>query len=332
MIYIFAFIIPVLFLLMAEPFLITVAEKFHACDRPGRRKIHAKLVPLWGGLGIWLAIWFSMVLLFLFSKTVRAFVPLNFSVIKGIFFGSAIILIVGMVDDRRALMPATKLLAQMIAVLFAIIYGVAISGIKIPFLEYVPFPQFASILITAAWLIAFTNVINLIDGVDGLASGISGIAAITFAVVVLLETRFGSLPGGEFFAVLSLVVGGACIGFLYFNFPPAGVFLGDSGSLLLGFFLGIIAIQGMLKLTAAIALIIPVIVVALPVLDVFFAIVRRKKAQVSIMKADSDHIHHRLLKSGWKAREIDLLMYNFTLILSMAAILITVYSLFKGTP
>ena len=332
MIYIFALVIPVLLLLISEPFLITVAEKFHAYDRPDHRKIHAKLVPLWGGLGIWLGIWFSMVLLFLFSKTVRAFVPSNLSVIKGIFFGSAIILIIGMIDDRRALMPTTKLLAQTIAVLFAMIYGVAISGIKIPFMEYVLFPQFASIVVTAVWLIAFTNVINLIDGVDGLAAGVSGIAAITFAVVVLLETRFGALQGGEFFAVLSLIVGGACLGFLYFNFPPAGVFLGDSGSLLIGFFLGIIAIQGMLKLTAAIALIIPVIVVALPVLDVFFAIVRRKRAQVPIMRADSDHIHHRLLKSGWSAREIDLLMYNFTLILSMAAILITVYSFFKGTP
>jgi len=332
MIYVLSFVLPVLFLLIFEPFLITIAEKAHACDRPGRRKIHSRLIPLWGGLGIWLGIWSSLLLLFLISKTVRVFVPMNFSIIKGIFLGSAIILIVGMVDDRRAVMPTTKLLAQMIAVLFAMIYGVEISGITIPFLNYIPLPKFAAILVTAVWLIAFTNVINLIDGVDGLAAGISGIAAFTFAVVVLLELRFGLLQGGGFFAVLSLLVAGACFGFLYFNFPPAGVFLGDSGSLLLGFFLGIIAIQGMLKLTAAIALIIPVIVVALPVLDVFFAIVRRKRAQVPIMRADADHIHHRLLKSGWSAREIDLLMYNFTLILSMAAILITVYSLFKGTP
>ncbi|PIU18862.1 MAG: undecaprenyl-phosphate alpha-N-acetylglucosaminyl 1-phosphate transferase [Elusimicrobia bacterium CG08_land_8_20_14_0_20_44_26] len=327
MIYIFSFLIPVIFILIFEPYILGIAESFHIYDRPNSRKIHTRLIPLWGGVGIWLSVWAALAVVYIFSGAVRKLAFENLSAIKGIFLGSAIILVTGMADDKRGVTPTVKLLAQLVAVLVVLIYGVQISGIKIPFLHYVKLTRFTSIIITAFWLLAFTNIINLIDGIDGLASGISGIAALTFSIVVLIESNFGLLQDGKFFAIFSLLIAGACFGFLYFNFPPAGVFLGDSGSLLLGFFLGIVAIQGMLKLTATIALIIPVIVVALPVIDVFFAIIRRKKAQVPIMKPDSDHIHHRLLKSGWTPREIDLLLYNLTLLLAIAAIIITVFSL-----
>ncbi|MCD6413115.1 MAG: undecaprenyl/decaprenyl-phosphate alpha-N-acetylglucosaminyl 1-phosphate transferase [Elusimicrobia bacterium] len=326
MIYLFAFILPVFFLLIFEPYIISFTEKRKVYDRPNRRKIHSRLVPLWGGLGIWFAVWVSFAALWLFSSEVRNFASANFSAVKGIFLSSAIILATGMADDRNPMSPTTKLAFQLVAVLIALIYGVEIAGVSVPFVKYLSFSRLTAILVTAVWLLAFTNIINLIDGIDGLASGVAGISAIAFSVVVLLEQHFGALTGGGFVAIFSLLAAGACVGFLYFNFPPAGVFLGDSGSLLLGFFLGIISIQGMLKLTAAIALIIPVIVVALPVLDVFFAIIRRKRAQVPIMEPDSDHIHHRLLKSGWTAREIDLLMYNLTMFLSVVAIVITVFS------
>ncbi|MBA3065504.1 undecaprenyl/decaprenyl-phosphate alpha-N-acetylglucosaminyl 1-phosphate transferase, partial [bacterium] len=249
------------------------------------------------------------------------------SAVNGIFLGSLIILITGMADDRDAVTPTVKLLAQTIAVMMVLIYGVEITGFKIPFMKYVMFPRLVSIIVTACWLLAFTNVINLIDGVDGLACGVSAIAAFTFSVVIIIESIFGLLPGGNFFALFSLLLSGACVGFLYFNFPPAGVFLGDSGSLLLGFFLGIISIQGMLKLTAAIALVIPVMVVALPVFDVVAAIIRRRRAHVPIMSPDSDHFHHKLLKGGWSSREISLLMYNLTLILSIVAIMATIFSI-----
>jgi len=327
MIYVFSFFLPLIFLLIFEPAIISFIEKNRVYDRPNRRKLHPSLTPLWGGLGIWIAIWVCLGLLVLFSRPVKTLLFQNLSIMKGIFLGSAVILLTGLADDKNPLSPTTKLLAEIIAILLAVIYGVEITGFSLPFGKYIVLPRFTAIIVTVGWLLVFTNVINLIDGIDGLASGISGIAAFTFSVVVLLEAHFGNIQGIELFAIFSLLLSGACFGFLYFNFPPAGVFLGDSGSLLLGFLIGVIAIQGMLKLTAAIALIIPVIVVALPILDVLFAIVRRKKKQVPIMRPDSDHIHHRLLKSGWSHREIDLLMYNITLILSMLAILIAVFGL-----
>ncbi|MCD6312175.1 MAG: undecaprenyl/decaprenyl-phosphate alpha-N-acetylglucosaminyl 1-phosphate transferase [Elusimicrobia bacterium] len=327
MIYLAAFFIPMLFLLVFEPAFINLAEKKRVYDKPSGRKIHTRLVPLWGGLGIWVSVWAGMAALYFIFGEVRVYLADNFSAVNGVFLGSLIILITGMADDKQAVSPTVKLLAQTIAVMMVLIYGVEITGFKIPFMSYVMFPRLVSIMITAVWLLAFTNVINLIDGVDGLACGISAIAAFTFSVVIIIEAAFGLLPGGNFFALLSLLLSGACVGFLYFNFPPAGVFLGDSGSLLLGFFLGIIAIQGMLKMTAAIALVIPVMVVALPVFDVLSAIIRRRRAHVPIMRADSEHIHHKLLRGGWSSREISLLMYNLTLILSIVAIMATIFSI-----
>ncbi|MBA3052445.1 undecaprenyl/decaprenyl-phosphate alpha-N-acetylglucosaminyl 1-phosphate transferase [bacterium] len=327
MIYLAAFFIPMLFLLIFEPSFINFAEKKRVYDKPSSRKIHTRLVPLWGGLGIWISVWAGLALLYFISDEVKLLLAANFSAVNGVFLGSLIILITGMADDRQAVSPTVKLLAQTIAVMMVLMYGVEITGFKIPFMNYVMFPRIVSIIITAIWMLAFTNVINLIDGVDGLACGISAIAAFTFSIVIIIEAAFGLLPGGSFFALLSLLLSGACLGFLYFNFPPAGVFLGDSGSLLLGFFLGIIAIQGMLKLTAAIALVIPIMVVALPIFDVVSAIIRRSRANVPIMRADSEHIHHKLLKGGWSSREVSLLMYNLTLILSIVAIMATIFSI-----
>ncbi|MEA2081417.1 MAG: MraY family glycosyltransferase [Elusimicrobiota bacterium] len=327
MIFLAAFFIPMLLLLIFEPAFINLAEKKRIYDKPSSRKIHTRLVPLWGGVGIWLSIWVGLAILYVVSGEVKLYASENLSAVNGIFLGSLIILITGMADDRKAVSPTVKLLAQTIAVMMVLIYGVEITGFKIPFMGSVTFPRLGSIIITACWMLAFTNVINLVDGVDGLACGISAIAAFTFSVVIIIEAKFGLLPGGNFFALFSLLLSGACLGFLYFNFPPAGVFLGDSGSLLLGFFLGIIAIQGMLKMTAAIALVIPVMVVALPVFDVVSAIIRRRRAHVPIMKADSEHIHHKLLMGGWSSREISLLMYNLTLILSIVAIMATIFSI-----
>jgi UDP-GlcNAc:undecaprenyl-phosphate GlcNAc-1-phosphate transferase len=174
------------------------------------------------------------------------------------------------------------------------------------------------------------NTINLADGLDGLAAGIVAIAAGTFFVVALLQsdTKIIFLSKQlQFSAVLAVALMGACLGFLLFNFNPAKVFMGDSGALFLGFMLSAISTIGTLKSTAIMALFIPIVVVALPILDVALSIFRRMRQGMGLMQPDKDHIHHRLLKFGWSHREVVLLMYVFTLILSIGSILLTV---FKG--
>jgi UDP-GlcNAc:undecaprenyl-phosphate GlcNAc-1-phosphate transferase len=172
------------------------------------------------------------------------------------------------------------------------------------------------------------NAINLADGLDGLAAGLAAIAAVTFLFVALLqgETRIVLYAKQlKLAAVLAAAVGGACLGFLIFNFHPARIFMGDGGTLFLGFMLGSISVVGTLKTSAVLAFLIPVIVVALPVTDTAFAIVRRYRRGNGVMAADRGHFHHRLLDLGWTQREVVLLVYVLTLILSMAALLLTFF-------
>jgi len=226
-----------------------------------------------------------------------------------------------MSDDKKPLQPTIKLLLQIIASFTIFIYGIKISGINLPFLnKYFLFPKFLMLIFTILWIVGFTNIINLVDGLDGLAGGITVIASLTFFVVNL----FQNIHSNEliFSSVFALLIAGSTLGFLYYNFFPANIFLGDSGSLFLGFMLGVITILGMLKLVASIALFIPIIVIALPIIDVILAIIRRAKKGKPIMEADSSHLHHLLLKSGWNQREVVLFIYNITLILSIIAIVI----------
>jgi UDP-GlcNAc:undecaprenyl-phosphate/decaprenyl-phosphate GlcNAc-1-phosphate transferase len=195
---------------------------------------------------------------------------------------------------------------------------------------YVEFPILVSQIFTLLWLLGFMNAVNLVDGLDGLAAGIAAIASGTFLIVCVLQGDTQVLLFAKqlkLAAVLSAAVFGAAVGFLLYNFFPARVFMGDGGALFLGFMLGAISIIGTLKTSAVLAFLIPVIVVALPVLDVAFAMVRRFRRGQGLMEPDRGHFHHRLLSLGWTQREIVLLVYVISLLLSITAILLTV---FKG--
>ncbi|HMU74622.1 MAG TPA: MraY family glycosyltransferase [Elusimicrobiota bacterium] len=250
------------------------------------------------------------------------------SQLTGILLGASFCVVLGMWDDRRSLPPIVKLLAQIIAAYVAMMYGVRMAGLALPGLGFVEFPLFLSQIITLLWLLGFMNAINLADGLDGLAAGLAAIAAVTFLFVALLqgETRIVLYAKQlKLAAVLAAAVGGACLGFLIFNFHPARIFMGDGGTLFLGFMLGSISVVGTLKTSAVLAFLIPVIVVALPVTDTAFAIVRRYRRGNGVMAADRGHFHHRLLDLGWTQREVVLLVYVLTLILSMAALLLTFF-------
>jgi len=320
-----------------------LSEKLGILDQPNARKVHEVPVPRWGGLGIFAGVLFSLGLLvwlvprfdvlldfrhkFLKDGMVTSILSLREQFV-GILVGGAVVLVLGMVDDRRPLPAWPKLLTQIIAAYVAMLYGVRAPGVALPFFGYVEFPMWFSQIFTLFWILGFMNAVNLADGLDGLAAGISAIAAGTFLMVCILQGETEVLLFSKqlkLAAILSAAVMGAALGFLLYNFYPARVFMGDGGALFLGFMLGTISIVGTLKLSAVISLIIPIVVVALPVLDVAFAMFRRLRSGQNLMRPDRGHFHHRLLALGWTQREIVLLMYVVTLLLSIGTILLTIY-------
>jgi UDP-GlcNAc:undecaprenyl-phosphate GlcNAc-1-phosphate transferase len=327
------------------PAAIWASVKFGVLDQPDPRKVHAEPVPRWGGLGIFGGTAFAVLTLAFLAPRFRVLLSFRHKLLAGgevvgtlnlqqqfvgILFGATVVLVLGMLDDRKPVPALPKLLTQIIAAYVAMVYGVRIAGLAFPGAGFVEFPMWLSQVVTGLWILGFMNSVNLIDGLDGLAAGIVAIAAATFLVVCVLQGETQVLLFAKqlkLAAILSAAIFGAALGFLLYNFNPARVFMGDGGALFLGFMLGAISIIGTLKTTAVLAVLIPVLVVALPVLDVAFAIFRRFRSGQGLMQPDRLHFHHRLLALGWTQKEIVLLVYVITLLLSIATILLTV---FKG--
>jgi len=336
MIYLSAFIFALMGTVVGVPFSIYLARRFDVMDYPKARKVHRQPLPRWGGIGIYIGFALAMGLLFLFPafRELLAYKYKSielFKVFCGVAFGGTLIFVLGAIDDKKSIQALTKLLVMIIASYIAMDYGVRINGLILPWHNtYFEFPLILSELVTVLWIIGFTNTINLADGLDGLAAGIVAIASATFFVVALLQGQTKVMYLAKqlsFSAALAAALCGACLGFLIYNFNPAKVFMGDSGALFIGFLLAAISAVGTLKSTAVLALLIPVVAVALPIVDVALSIFRRMRKGSGIMEPDKEHIHHRLLSYGWTHREVVLLMYIFTLIFSIASILLTV---FKG--
>lgn len=342
-IYLIAFFAALAGSTLLMPLAIWLSERFGVMDRPDPRKVHAQPMPRWGGAAIAAGTFCSLLVLPLLVPRFRQLLAFRHRIIEngdvmgtlglnqqfaGILVGAALVWVVGMIDDRKPVPAVLKLLVQIIAALVVMIYGIRMTGLTLPWLGYVQFPIFVSILITLFWLLGFMNMVNLADGLDGLAAGIVAIASGTFFIVCILQGETKVLLFSKqlkLAAVLSAALCGATLGFLFYNFFPARVFMGDGGALFLGFMLGCISTIGTLKTSAVLALILPILVVALPVLDVAFALLRRFRSGRGLMQPDRGHFHHRLLALGWTQREIVLLVYVVTLLLSLATVLLTFY-------
>jgi UDP-GlcNAc:undecaprenyl-phosphate GlcNAc-1-phosphate transferase len=225
----------------------------------------------------------------------------------------------GAVDDMRHLSPLMKLTGQVMGALILVSFGVEITTIALPrgnVIDLTASP-ILSMFLTILWMVAFTNIINLIDGLDGLAAGI---AFITAAAFFFYGTRVGADPNTLQAMVISAAVGGASLGFLRYNFNPASIFMGDSGAQFLGFVLGAISIQGILKRTAVATLFTPIIILAVPIIDTGLAILRRARKGRPIHYADKEHIHHRLLYIGHSQRQAVLIIYLWTAVLTAIAL------------
>jgi UDP-GlcNAc:undecaprenyl-phosphate GlcNAc-1-phosphate transferase len=288
------------------PFVKKLALRWGAVDYPNARKIHKKAMPLLGGVAVYLSFWIAALFIFL---TIGGGEKL-----LGLFLGSTLILFLGIYDDVKGLSYKVKFIGQFAAALILVFYNIRIEFITLPFQNMVFLGAFLVIPLTLLWVVGITNAVNLVDGVDGLATGVSAIAAI-----VIFALTWGQFP--FFIPLLALILAGAALGFLPHNFSPARIFLGDTGSLFLGFMLAGFSIMSVTKQATLTTLIIPFLIFGLPITDTFYAMWRRFRSRRPIFQADNGHIHHRLLGLGLSARQTVMLLYFGSIYFGVSAIL-----------
>ncbi|NGG25395.1 undecaprenyl/decaprenyl-phosphate alpha-N-acetylglucosaminyl 1-phosphate transferase, partial [Staphylococcus aureus] len=273
--------------LTITPIVIAISKRLNLVDKPNFRKVHTKPISVMGGT----------VILFSFLIGIWIGHPIE-AEIKPLIIGAIIMYVLGLVDDIYDLKPYIKLAGQIAAALVVAFYGVTIDFISLPMGTTIHF-GFLSIPITVIWIVAITNAINLIDGLDGLASGVSAIGLITIGFIAILQANI-------FITMICCVLLGSLIGFLFYNFHPAKIFLGDSGALMIGFIIGFLSLLGFKNITI-IALFFPIVILAVPFIDTLFAMIRRVKKGQHIMQADKSHLHHKLLALGYTHRQTVLL-------------------------
>jgi UDP-GlcNAc:undecaprenyl-phosphate/decaprenyl-phosphate GlcNAc-1-phosphate transferase len=272
-------------------------------DEPGDgRRLHIRPTPRLGGIALLLGIFVPAL----------AFLPLD-GPYRGILLGAAVATTVGAIDDFRGLPWWGKLAGQLAAAGIAIGFGVNVDRFTFPGFGSQELPDWFSGPATLVWIVAIMNMVNFLDGMDGLAAGICAIAGTTFAVI-------GLSLGVPDAALLAAIVAGACFGFLHHNFYPARIFMGDSGALLLGFLLATLAVEGLVKTAALATLVLPLIVLAIPIIDTSFVFAKRLKYRQPLYTADRTHLHHRFLSIGFSQRRAALYMYLWCLILAAAAL------------
>lgn len=307
----YVFFIAILVSFVSTPIVRKFAIFINAIDVPkDKRRVHKKPIPKLGGLAIYLG--------FIVALILKAG-PITKSE-KGILFGSFIIVTGGFIDDLIDLKPWQKLFFQIAAACTLIAFGIKISMITNPISNlnsYIKIGYVLSIIVTIIWIVGITNAFNLIDGLDGLAAGIGIISASTMALIAFLngQSRIEA-------QILSLILAGAILGFLPYNFNPASIFMSDVGSQLIGFLLAAISIEGAIKSASAVVIAVPILAFGLPIYDTIFAIVRRKINGKPIMQADKGHLHHRLLAMGLSQKQAVIIMYLISAILGLMSVIV----------
>ncbi len=286
------------------PFVKKIAEFVGALDRPNKRKVHKELIPRLGGL----AIYFSFLLGYmLFAKQ-------NIEMIS-ILIGSFVIIITGVIDDIRPLPPKYKFAGQVIGALVVVLYGGIVLNDISAFGFYIKFNPIIAHILSLIFILGCINCINLIDGLDGLASGISSIYFLTVGIIAVLMGQSTSLD-----VSLTFIMLGATLGFLVHNFYPAKIFMGDSGSMFLGFIIAVIALLGFKNVTFT-SFIVPLIILAIPILDTLFAIIRRLLKKQHISEPDKSHLHHQFLNMRFSHRNTVLIIYFIDALFAAASII-----------
>ena len=279
-----------------------MARMLGVVDRPGMRRLNRSPVPRLGGLALFFGIFIPAL----------AFLPLGRET-KGLLLGAAVATLVGAIDDFRGLVWWEKLGGQIAAAAIPTGFGIWVQNFTFPLVGVHQLPGWVGVPLTILWIVAIMNMVNFLDGLDGLAAGVCGISGFTFCLIAL------SLGRPEP-AILAAIVFGACLGFLRHNFYPARIFMGDSGALLLGFTLGALAVQGLLKTAAIATLLFPLLILAVPILDTSFVVAKRIKHGEPIYGADRTHLHHRFLNIGYSQKRAALTMWAWCAVLAGAAL------------
>lgn len=306
--YITAFLMAFVISLATTPLAKKIAFKVGAVAQPRARDVHKTPIPRMGGIAI---VTGFMITLF---AVIRYMPILDWKQIIGMSIGAMIIFLLGFFDDIFELGAKLKFLIQIGAALVVALSGVRIDFISIPFIpDNLTALNALSIPITVIWIIAVTNAVNLIDGLDGLAAGVSSIASLCLMVL--------SIHSGYPLAVLlTATLAGSCLGFLPYNFNPASIFMGDTGSTFLGFILGVTSILGLLKGYTIATIIVAVLILGLPIFDTSFAIIRRALSGKPIMSPDRGHLHHRLMDRGYSHKHAVVTLYGISGIFGLSAI------------
>jgi UDP-GlcNAc:undecaprenyl-phosphate/decaprenyl-phosphate GlcNAc-1-phosphate transferase len=300
---IWGFLLALAVVLLLTPGVGRFARYIGVVDEPGEtRRVHTHPVPRLGGIALLLGIFVPAL----------AFLELD-GPYRGILLGAAIATTVGAIDDFRGLPWWGKLGGQVAAGAVAVGFGVTVDRFTFPGFGSQELPEWAAGAATIVWVVAIMNMVNFLDGMDGLAAGICAIAGSTFAII-------GLSLGAPEAALLSAIVAGACFGFLHHNFYPARIFMGDSGALLLGFLLATLAIEGLVKTAALATLVLPLLVLAIPIVDTSFVVAKRLKYRQPLYEADRTHLHHRFMNIGFSQKRAVVYMYAWCGILAAAAL------------
>lgn len=310
-IYVVAFSVALITSYLLTPHVKRIAIRAGALDKPDARKVHTQPIPRMGGLAIYTG----------FMLAVLASLHINRELF-GILLGGTVILAVGIMDDLKPMPAKVKLLGQIIAACVPMLFGVRIEWLTNPFGGMI-YLDYLSIPLTVLWLISLTNTVNLIDGLDGLAAGVSTIASVTILLVAAQQSFW-------IVAILTAALAGSAFGFLQHNFNPAKIFMGDTGSMFLGYMLAAVSALGTVKSAATIALVVPIVALGLPIMDTAFAIIRRFNSGQPIFKPDKGHLHHRLLAMGLTQKQAVLLMYVISACLGFSAIMLTEATLYSA--
>ena len=311
--YLVATLVAVVTTLIATPLSGRLAGVIGAMDEPDARKVHNRVIPRLGGIGIYAGFLAGLVTFLLLRPD--EYSPL----VLAVLVASLVIVITGVLDDIYALSAKYKFVGQSLAAAAIVFLGPRIEFLALPFGDVIFLNPFLSMGITFIWVVSLVNIINFIDGLDGLAAGVASIAALTLFF-------YAVVTGNGAGAFIPLILAGAAIAFLRYNFNPASIFMGDSGSMLLGLILGAVTVSNVTKGITFVTLLVPLLMVAIPIFDTVFAIIRRGWDGQSITQPDKGHIHHRLLHRGNSQKRTVVQIYLWSFALSAAAIGLTLTS------
>ena len=313
----FAFLVAMVVATLLTPFAGKLARRVGAVATPSERGLAERDTPALGGLAILAGVLVAAA--FWLPPTINLHhtagtAPGTSGTVHtwALLAGACLITLVGAIDDAHPLKPQWKLLGQIAVAVIAVKAGAVVTDVRIPFAGTVQLPNAGGPL-TVIWLVGLMNVVNLSDGVDGHAAGLCTIDGIAFAIIAFDLGISGA-------AVLAALTAGAALGFLFHNFPPASSFMGDAGANLLGYLLGVVAVVGSVKTGAVVALMVPLIVLAVPFLDTGFVVAKRLKYRRKPWAADANHFHHRMARMGYSQRRTVAYLYGWTLMLAGVAV------------